>query len=474
MLLWSDRVVLGDHTTGLTVEAAAIELEGNLIRAVSPCDRGGFAELAASHEGEVVDLSGRLITPAFVNAHTHLSMAAFRGIGGAAAMRDNVVENLYFALESHIEDEDVRAFARLGAYESLLAGVGVVWEHYYGGTELAGAFSDTGLAGFVAPTLQDLDGPGVSRLESQWDATFALLEDSALADGGVFPALGPHATDTVSGDLWRRIADAAATHDLTVHAHVAQSIEELERAWQRHGTTAAGWLAQTGALDARFLLVHGIFLSRDDLKLLDPTRHTLGFCPYSQLQFSFPADVQGWQAAGVPWLVATDCGASNDGMGPQKELRFVAGMRSVATSWSQQQRVFHESGTLEDAKALQARRQRTFDEWPVWADPTQLLSRVWSIPGRLDPRMPCGVIAPGAWAHLLTWDVAHPSFWPGNDVLRVLAYGEPGDALDGMMVSGRWIGRPGQLRSALLHNGDFDEARREADARLTQLLKRIA
>ncbi len=473
MLLWSDQVVLGDHESGLTVEAAAIEVEGCRIRAVSPCDRAGFAELAESYDEDVIDLSGRLITPAFVNAHTHLSMAAFRGIGGAAAMRDNVVENLYFALESHIEDADVRAFARLGAYESLRAGVAVVWEHYYGGTQLAAALADTGLAGFVAPTLQDLDGPGVARLESQWQATFDLLANDDLAERGIFPALGPHATDTVSGDLWRRITDAATTHDLTVHAHLAQSIEELRRAWQRHGTSALGWLARTGALEARCLLVHGIFLSQQDLALLDPTRHTLGFCPYSQLQFSFPADVQGWQAAGVPWLVATDCAASNDGMGPQKELRYVAGLRAMAAASSTEQVAFRESGSLADAEALQNRRQRTFDAWPNWADPAQLLARVWSIPGQLDPKMPSGVIAPGAWAHLLTWDVAHPNFWPGTDVLRTLAYAEPTDALDGMMVSGRWIGQPGQLRSALLHDGDYDDARREADARLKLLLARI-
>ncbi len=473
MLLWSDKVVLGDHVSGLRVAAAALEIEGQRIRSVTPCDRAGFATLAESHDDEVLDLSGRLVTPAFVNAHAHLPMAAFRGVGGAMAMRDNVVENLFFALEKELSNEDVRAFARVGAYESLRAGVAVVWEHYYGGDQLAAALGDTGLAGFVAPTLQDLDGPGVALLEQQWQATFDLLADDTLAEQGVFPALGPHATDTVSGELWRRVADAAAQHDLTVHAHVAQSIEELERAWARHGTSAAGWLARTGALDARFLLVHGIFLSEGDLGLLDPARHTLGFCPYSQLQFSFPADVQGWERAGMPWLVATDCAACNDGMGPQKELRFVAGMRAVATSWSDEQRAFRSSGALDNARALQAKRQAAFDAWPTWADPAKLLSRVWSIPGALDPRMPCGVLAPGAWAHVLTWDLSHPALWPATDPLRALAFSEPGDALDGMLVSGRWIGRPGTLRSALLHDGAYEAARKEADARLAMLLAKI-
>ncbi|MCO4761901.1 MAG: amidohydrolase family protein [Myxococcales bacterium] len=470
-LLWSDQVVLGDHETGLRVVAAAVKVSGTRIVDVTECDRETFENTVFS--GKKRDISGRLLTPAFVNAHTHLSMASFRGMGGAAIMRNNVIEDLYFTVETKVEDADVRAFARMGAYESLRAGVGVVWEHYYGGTELAGAFEDTGLAGFVAPTLQDLDGPGVDRLDHQWQATYDLLENTSLADKGVFPALGPHATDTVSGPLWRRIADAASKHDLSVHAHVSQSIEEYERAHERHGVSPAKWLASTGALDARFLLVHGVFLSESDLKILDPARHTLGFCPYSQLQFCFPADVQSWDEAGVPWLVATDCAASNDGMGPQKELRFVAGLRSVATSWSHQQEAFHKSGSLHDARELQARRQRTFDAWPVWADPDRLLARVWSIPGRLDPKMRSGVIAPGAWAHLLTWDVSHPSFWPGNDVLRTLAYAEPGDALDGMMVSGKWIGEPGTFRQSLLGDGAYEEARSEANARLKSLLARI-
>jgi hypothetical protein len=53
-------------------------------------------------------------------------MSAFRGIGGVAALSGNVVEDLFFHIESLVQPSDIRAFTRMGAYEALLSGTGVV------------------------------------------------------------------------------------------------------------------------------------------------------------------------------------------------------------------------------------------------------------------------------------------------------------------------------------------------------------
>ena len=472
MLIWSDHVLLGDHHSGLRVVPAALQLSGARIVSVVPCDRDAFRAMVADGDDERLDLSGKLITPAFVNAHAHLPMAVFRGIGGHAAARDNLVEQLFYRLESELTDEDIRAFARMGAYECLSAGVAVVWEHYYGGVQLAQGLREAGIAGFVAPTLQDLDGPGVERLDAQLQATLDIMNDAESSAAGIYAALGPHATDTVSASLWRAVTELALKHDLTVHAHLAQSVEELARAHQRHGASPVQWLESEGALEARGLWVHGIFLSDADLGRFDASRHTLGFCPFSQLQFSFPADVLAWERAGLPWLVATDCAACNDGMGPQKELRFVAGLPTQLAATASLRERFASSASLADAQALQDGRSAAFDQWPNWRSSEHLLSRVWSIPGALDPRMRSGVLAPGAAAHLLTWDISHPSMWPHHDLLRAVALSEPGQALDGVMVNGGWWAKPGELADRL-HRDDYREARREANERLTALLSRF-
>ena len=41
------------------------------------------------------------------------------------------------------------------------------------------------------------------------ESTHRISGDATLAERGIFAALGPHATDTVSDDLWRRVVLAA-------------------------------------------------------------------------------------------------------------------------------------------------------------------------------------------------------------------------------------------------------------------------
>ena len=423
------------------------------------------------------DLGDRLVTPAMVNAHTHLAMACFRGLSIEDATGGNVVEDLFFAVEAAMTSADIAAFARIGAYESLLAGVGLVWEHYYGGEALADAISQTSLCAVVAPTLQDLDGPGKDRWEENLELTLKLA-DPAWQARGIYSALGPHATDTVSATLWERVRHLANTHELPVHAHVAQSIEEYERAAERHGTSPVGWLDTLGLLDEdggapSFLMVHAIFMSDADLATLDPARHALGFCPYSQLIFGFPADVTRWEAHGLPWYVATDAAASNDSMNLQKEMRHIAGLRTVEASSHPDYRRFASSGALEDARNANNARQDTHRQREALATDEALLSRVFSIPGALHPSFRAGTIAPGALANLIVWDTAHPSMWPGLHPLRTIAMGDTTDAIWNMMARGEWVSEGGNYHRALTTSPDYLDAHQEATARLTALLARL-
>ena len=265
---------------------------------------------------EFHDLGDRLVAPAFVNSHTHLGLCVLRGVQNWLVDQHNVVEKLYFKVERFLLPGDVRAFVRMGAYESLLCGVGTVFEHYYHGRQVAEALLDVGLTGLVAPTLQDLDGPGVPYLEPQLEATEAIDADARLAKAGIIAALGPHATDTVSSELWARVREVAEARDLVIHAHVAQSVEEYERSIERHGCSPIERLSREGTLDAGrgFLMVHGLFASDANLERLDPKRHALGFCPFSQLQFDFPNPILGWIRRGLAVVIGTDAASCNDSM----------------------------------------------------------------------------------------------------------------------------------------------------------------
>lgn len=463
----SRRVLLreGDR---LVAKPAELEFEAGVITRVVPDPTSSHAEAKSAGSEDAVDLGDHLLTPAFVNAHTHLALAFLRGVD-ASAHQKNLVEDLYFHFEQKLTPGDIRAFARMGAYESLLSGVAVVWDHYYGHHAVADALHDTGLSGVVAPTLQDLSGPGMRDSEAALRATLDLHESTHYRDAGIFAALGPHATDTVSPGLMREIARLSLAHGLPVHMHLAQSVDELRRVWDSAGCSPTALLEREGLLDCRLVLAHAIFCPEPDLARLDASRHTLVFCPSSQLQFGFPAEVTRWNARGLPFAVATDCASSNDGMALQKELRFVLGAASLRSTGSESFARFLTTGALEDAeKSWQERLALSTLEQP-FIDSTRLLSRVFELPGALHPAFRAGALEVGAQANLIAWDMAHPAFWPHGDLPRALALSDLGPAMHALWVRGKPIGTPGALQTSIVESGAYREARAEADARLERL-----
>jgi len=460
--LHSRRVAL-PHGDGFRLGEAYLGIEAGFIRAIRP---------TPPPDAAVDSVGNALITPAFVDAHTHLSLTCARGFQFDAVAKDNMVEDFYFKLEAHVTPEDVRAFVRIGAIECLLHGTGLVWDHYYYPDAVVAGLQDAGLAGVVAPALQDIAGPGKDDWEANLEATTRLSTSHLRA--GITTAVGPHATDTVSDALMAKAAQLADAHQLPVHLHVAQSLREVERLHERSGRTPMGHLRATGVLDAgpHWHMVHALFVTRDDLQRVDPSRETLVFCPASQAIFGFPAIVTAWEREGVPWVVATDAASSNDTWAVQQELRFMASVRSGGWRYHPAWRDFHDKGRLKQARALWTSREEHWDRAQALGDPARMLQRAWTLPGALHPALPAGAIAPGHVANLVVWDTDHPAFWPFDaDPLRALVYGSPAGAIHQMMVMGNWRTPRGAHAETLLGN-TWRTWRIEANARWAALRQR--
>ncbi|MCB9665022.1 MAG: amidohydrolase family protein [Alphaproteobacteria bacterium] len=462
-VLAARHAVLPTPDGGLEVVPAHVTVEHGWITAVERAPEGGPPPGAD-------ELGDHLLTPAFVAPHTHLALAALRGPRTGAASTGNVVEDWFFPVERALLPEDVRAFTAVGAREALLHGVACAWEHFYAPQAVLQGLQDAGLAGVVAPPLQDLSGPGVGHAEENLQRTAALAADDRLAAQGLGVALGPHATDTVSDALWRRVADVAAHLGLPVHTHVAQSPEELARSLARHGTTPLTRLARLGVLDAgsRWLLVHALFATDAELRALDPTRHCLVTCPRAMAQAGFPSPVAAWEEAGATWVVAPDAPAGNDGVDPQAELAALVQQRTADVATSPELAAFRAGGS---AEPVWARRQEAWTRRASLGDPVALLHRVWTLPGALHPELPCGVLRAGTLAHLALWDLRHPTFWPAEDPLRALALGRTSGALAQLMVAGRWRTARGQ-HASLGHDDTWQALRAEASGRRAALLRR--
>ena len=64
-------------------------------------------------KSEIYDARGKMVTPSFVNAHTHLAMNAFRGMDFSRASETNIIEDGFFRVERKLSQEDVLALCTI-------------------------------------------------------------------------------------------------------------------------------------------------------------------------------------------------------------------------------------------------------------------------------------------------------------------------------------------------------------------------
>lgn len=459
MFIASKNVVLFENGK-YVIRPALIQMSGLNIAKVEVIENPNYnnfiKETQKKQKIEIHDYQDRLISPAFVNAHTHIAMNFFRAVAKNKPTKKNMMEDVFFKIESKLTQEDVSAFARVGAYENILCGNGLVWDHYYHGYAIAKACVDVGLTAVVAPTLQDISGPGVSLWKQALHETKQIDAESAFSSQGVFAALGPHATDTVSAELFKHCVTLSKEWNIPIHCHAAQSFEEVQMIKRKHKTTPMVFLESLGVLQnpAGTLLAHGIHLTKKDFASLKKGNTALVFCPFSQMVFQFPADVMEWEKSKCNWFVATDCVASNASMNVQKELQFIAGFSSLKSTFS-------------DVTSKQKTYRSTKNPF---LDSSFLLNKVLAGPGSFHPKFKAGVIAPGALANLVIWETSHPAFWPPHDLLNRLAQGDTTNAIHNMFVAGKKKSKDGEFVQGILNSSDYKESVVEADKRLKGLL----
>lgn len=222
---------------------------------------------------ERIDRPSHALLPGFVNCHCHTASTVFRsqtddGAGGGA------LYSIAFRGESRVADEDWRRLAVLGTVEMIRAGITTLNDFWYAPDAMAEAALATGLRMEIATEIVDVDKTGLAvgdytRQPEIGQRTLRLGVEVAErwdgAGGGLVTArLGPHATDTCSGELLREIASEARRLGIGLHCHCSQSRQEAEVIRAAHGLGPAAWLRELGVLNADWVLAHLTFADADD------------------------------------------------------------------------------------------------------------------------------------------------------------------------------------------------------------------
>jgi 5-methylthioadenosine/S-adenosylhomocysteine deaminase len=273
-----------------------------------------------------------VLIPGLVNAHTHCALNFFRGLGWDSEGDKNglsLIETVLFPAERNLEPEWIAALSYAHLIEGLFSGVTTVCDHYYFVEGVGKAAASLGMRAFIGETVADLGGahPG----EAAYERALRLIESTSLPSL-VKPVIAPHAMDTVSEKLLKRLVDLAKANGLPLHMHLSQTKGERQRVFDRSRCSPVQLADACGALTERSLVVHLVTAKDEDFEILADRDVSVGYCPSSQIIYEELAPIGQFRERGLRVVLGTDCAASNDRGDLMNEMRTAALVSKLAGS----------------------------------------------------------------------------------------------------------------------------------------------
>ncbi|WP_299644454.1 amidohydrolase [Devosia sp.] len=277
---------------------------------------------------EVFDLTGHLVTPGLVNAHTHSVMVLFRGRSeGQSLLTMDGWYNSIREPELSLIASDIAPAVALSCAEMALSGTTTFCDQYFFAEEIAGAVKAAGLRSVIAYGIVQLGDE--RRGKEELAKATAFLEQQRSADGRVIPWFGPHApyVDNTE-DLLMAEVEVANRFGVGLHLHMAAGPEDNTETETRYRSTATVALEKIGFFKGRIHAAHCLDLSTEDIAVFARApAASVAYCASAGLRSGREGmcPAVDLRRAGVTVAIGTDNVAANNSYDMVAEMR-VAGL----------------------------------------------------------------------------------------------------------------------------------------------------
>lgn len=324
-----DLVISGGRVIDLPIASGVLDDMAIAVRGGVIVAMGTAREVEASFTaGRVIDATGQVVAPGFVDAHVHLG--AFLGAGRpyeastgpglfcGGGRPETVVPMVARMVSMSVPGEIVAAVVRPVLAAMLRAGFTAVVDAGSPGVDgVVSAAAELGIRAAIGPSLADLWHDEHGHLVRQADAGRLLDEARAAVDrhdqaghGRVRAVVSGVETMACSDELLAGIAELAASRDVPTHLHTHITDASVRAHDAAFGRTATQRLADSAMLTPRCTLMHAGSLSDDDIAVFAETGVTVNHNPTGNAMLGFGTtagrSVPRLLAAGVPVVLGSD------------------------------------------------------------------------------------------------------------------------------------------------------------------------
>lgn len=402
-------------------------------------------ELALPPDAEVIDAGEFIIHPGLINSHVHSHGGLAKGMGDLWTLE--LLLNSGPAMNGGRSIEDKALSATLSAAEMLLKGCTACYDLMVefpapsreGVEAVADAYAAVGMRAVLAPMVSDrsffqaipglrdevppellgaVDSQQLAPANDTLEILGALLRSWTRDRNNVILAVAPTIPHHCSDEFMVQSAQLAREHGAGLHMHLSESKVQAVVGMDLYGKTATAHLAELGVLGPDFTAAHGVWLDRDDMKLLADHGSSVAHNPASNMRLGNGiANSRALIDVGVNLGLGTDGGQCSDSLNMYEAMRLASFSSKVRGPNTK-----HWLTTVEAARAA-----------------TTGSAKALGFEGTV------GKIDVGYRADLVMLHLGSPNWMPLNNAINQLVHIEDGTAVSNVMVDGEWVVWEGRL-----------------------------
>lgn len=251
-------------------------------------------------QARVIDCTGKYVSPGLVCSHNHFYSVLARGImAGIKPSRDfiGILKNLWWRLDRALDEESLYYSGVIGALEAIKCGTTSVIDHNASPSFIKGSldtlkesFLKAGLRGILCYEVTDRNGKTgtLEGIEESVEFIGKLKclkqeeERSRLIEG----AIGAHALFTLSDRSLRMLSETVRETARGIHIHAAEDRYDVAYSHHYHDLDIAERLENSGLLNEKAILAHGVHLGQNDIDLINRSGSFLVHNPRSNMNNS--------------------------------------------------------------------------------------------------------------------------------------------------------------------------------------------
>lgn len=379
--------------------------------------------------GEEYDGRKKLLSPGFVNLHTHSPMTLLRGYAENLPL-DRWLNDRVFPFEDKLNCERAYYGTMLSIAEMLSSGTTSFTDMYFFGDGVMKAVIESGAKTNFGRSIVSFADEDIFKNDRFCEGVYLTEKYHNTENGRIKIDMSLHAEYTNMLSIIEQFGEYTKGRGQINHIHLSETKAEHDACKEKYGKTPARLFYDAGIMDSPAIFAHCVWVEESDIDLFAEKGATVAHCPASNLKLgSGMCNTYKFLQKGVNIGIGTDSAASNNGLDIMREMYLAAILPKGVCNRADivTPRDVFKMATVNGYKAQ----------------------------GRAD----CGVIKEGFKADLIVIDLDKPNMYPDFDVLNNIVYSADKSNVVLTMVDGKVLYKNGEFMTVDVEKIGYEVSR---------------